>query len=158
MEPADVKARLERFHSSAEDTLGLLWIMGKFECFILEDQFQAVKVMKETRIPAGIYEIKLRTEGSHHEKYSKMFPEFHKGMLHLQDVKGFQFILIHIGNDEEDTDGCLIPGNVPRFNPLGRSRLEESTAAYKRIYQIITKMLETERVFIEVVDRDRRAA
>ena len=28
---------------------------------------------------------------------------FHKGMLHVQDVPGFEYILIHTGNTDEHT-------------------------------------------------------
>ena len=37
-------------------TNGMLFIDGMFECYTLEDQYQAVKVMHETCIPEGTYE------------------------------------------------------------------------------------------------------
>ena len=37
------------------------------------------KVYGETRIPAGTYKLKLRTEGGYHQKYSKRFPDIHRG-------------------------------------------------------------------------------
>jgi hypothetical protein len=34
------------------------------------------------------------------------------GMLHLQDVPNFTYILIHAGNTDEHTSGCLIVGET----------------------------------------------
>ena len=70
---------------------------------ILEDQYQAVKVMHETCIPEGTYDIKFRTVGGFHEKYKKRYGNDHYGMLHLQDVPNFTYILIHAGNTDEHT-------------------------------------------------------
>ncbi len=33
-------------------------------------------------------------------------------MLHIQDVPGFTYILIHTGNTDEHTSGCLIVGET----------------------------------------------
>ena len=69
---------------------GMLFIDGKFECYTLEDQYQAVKVMHETCIPEGTYKLKLRTVGGFNSRYTKKYPTFHRGMLWLEDVPGFE--------------------------------------------------------------------
>ncbi len=111
-----------RYASGEESTLGLLYIDKKFACYTLEDEHRDVKVMGETRIPAGRYQVKLRTEGSHHLRYQQKFPDIHKGMLHVTNVPNFQWILIHIGNDDDDTAGCLLVGDtsVSNINQDGR--------------------------------------
>lgn len=53
----------------------------EFLCFILEDEHRNEKKSGETRIPAGRYEITLRTVGGFHQRYSNRFPIMHKGML-----------------------------------------------------------------------------
>jgi hypothetical protein len=93
-------------------------------------------VMAETRIPEGTYEVKLRTEGGHHINYSKKFP-FHKGMLHVMNVPNFEYILIHIGNYEKDTAGCLLVGQ----NLNGNLTLSGSTDAYTNMYKKVIKAL-----------------
>lgn len=139
---------VKRKSESKEWTQGELFIDGKFECFTLEDQKQVKKVMHETRIPAGRYRILLRTEGSRHEKYSKKFPRFHKGMLWLQDVKNFQWILIHIGNTDDDSSGCLLVGRK-----FAEGKLFESTLAYEAMYKkVITAFDRGEDVFITIKD------
>ena len=48
-----VKLTVVRTQFGTDATNGLLFIDGIFECYTLEDQYQAVKVMHETCIPEG---------------------------------------------------------------------------------------------------------
>lgn len=149
---------LERFNRGSDSTVGLLFIgkgMGKyFHSFTCEDEKRQVKVMNETRIPAGTYEIKFRTEGGFHKRYGDKYPKTHKGMLHLQDVPGFTYIYIHPGNDDDDTSGCILVGystssdTVHGGGSIGRS-VEAYTDLYKRISNSLTQ---DEKVFITVKD------
>lgn len=84
-------------------------------CYTLEDEYQALKVKGETRIPAGVYEIKFRKKGGLHAKYNKKYPDIHRGMLHITDVPNFEHILIHTGNTDEHTAGCLIVGILKKI-------------------------------------------
>jgi len=57
---------LTRISTGATSTLGMLHdvtFSPLFQCYILEDQYQENKVPKETRIPPGRYQIKMRDEG-----------------------------------------------------------------------------------------------
>lgn len=141
--------KLELFRYKHEpSSQGVIAIDGKFECYTLEDQRRPVKIKKETCIPVGEYEIKLRTEGTHHAEYSKKFPEFHIGMLHLQDVPNFQYILIHIGNTIVDTEGCILTGTTP-----GENKISESTKAYISLYKkVATALKKGERVTIKITE------
>jgi hypothetical protein len=132
---------LYRFSDNGKDTLGLLMFNNELLCYTLEDEHRAVKVDGETRIPEGIYEIKLRTTGGFHQKYLKKFGKMHKGMLHLQDVPGFEYILIHCGNSEADTAGCILLGNTANNNKIENGFIQNSVKAYKRIYPIIADLL-----------------
>ena len=75
--------KLIRFSSQENSTLGLLYIDGNFQCFTIEDEFRTEKVMHETRIPEGIYELGIRDEGGFHERYKSKFKGVHKGMILL---------------------------------------------------------------------------
>lgn len=123
--------KLKRIIKTDSNTIGLLFIDGVFECFTLEDLPHEPKIYGKTRIPSGSYQIKFRKEGTLHEKYSKKFPETHRGMLHLQNVTGFQYIYIHIGNKDEDTLGCILVGSYPSTD---FKTLISSTTAYTRLY------------------------
>jgi len=123
-----------RYSHGKISTLGLFLIEEKFACYTLEDAFHVVKIPGETRIPNGRYPVKLRTVGGHHNRYSQKFPDIHKGMLHVINVPNYQYILIHIGNDDDDTEGCLLVGDKSMTNITSEGRIESSTIAYKRIY------------------------
>ena len=135
-----------RFSSQKDSTLGLIFEVAdgkkEFLCYTLEDEYRDKKVMHETRIPAGTYEITLRTVGGYHGRYSKRFPKLHKGMLWVRDVPNFEYILIHCGNDDDDTSGCLLLGDTQTENNVSDGFVGASTTAYKRVYPKIAKALE----------------
>lgn len=148
-----MKLTLYRYNDNGESTLGLFFINGKLECYSLEDEKRTKKVWGETRIPEGTYDIVFRNEGGHHERYAKKFPVFHKGMLHIINVPNFQYILIHIGNTDEDTAGCILVGNLANNNNLQDGFLSESTSAYVNMYRKVASALEQGiKVSIEIKD------
>jgi len=140
---------LKRNIHSSDYTLGEIRIGGKFECYTLEDEGRDVKVKGETRIPAGRYLIKLRTSGGFHARYLKRFGKvFHRGMLHVTDVPGFEYILIHIGNTEKDTAGCVLVGDTM---DIVKGTIGGSEAAYRRLYpKVASALLKGETVTLEV--------
>jgi len=146
-----MEIKVIRTQFGKDATNGMVFIDGLFECYSLEDQYQEVKVMHETCIPEGKYDIKFRTTGGFHSKYSSRYGAMHHGMLHIQDVPGFQYILIHTGNTDEHTSGCLIVGDTQQdldvnFNGM----VGASTQAYKKLYPKIAKeLLIGEKVTIE---------
>lgn len=126
---------VQRFPSSSDSTGAILYLDGERECFGLEDEERTVKVWGETRIPGGTYVVGVRKEGGFFNRYSARFGEWHKGMLHILDVPGFDYVLIHIGNDDDDTAGCLLVGKGIEELEDGNFRLINSTSAYKRLYR-----------------------
>ena len=145
---------VDRFVSDADATISRVSVDDKFVCFGLEDEFREEKVVGETRIPAGNYRITLRTEGKFHERYSTRFREFHQGMLHIRDVPNFTFILIHCGNTDEDTKGCLLVGSQAITIP-GDMRVNASTAAYSKFYPMVVDSAENDDLSITFIDNDR---
>ena len=153
-----MKLKVLRFSSEKDSTHGLLFeendLGNQFLCYTLEDEQRALKVRGETRVPAGVYNIELRKEGGFHERYSKKYPGVHRGMLHVVDVPGFEYILIHTGNTDEHTAGCLLVGDSQENNVIIRDGfVGKSNNAYKRIYPRIAKAIENnEEVTIEYID------
>lgn len=146
-----MRLELYRFSSQNESTLGILYLVNDgtnqkdFLCFTLEDQKRSVKVYGETRIPEGTYKIEYRKEGGYHNKYTKRFPSIHRGMLEVRDVPNFTHILLHCGNTDNDTDGCLLVGNVISQNITKDGFLGQSTDCYKRIYPILADILDKQK-------------
>ena len=84
----------------------------------------------------------LRKVGGYHAKYSKRFSDIHIGMLHVLDVPNFEYILIHCGNTDEHTAGCLLVGDSQENNQITKDGfIGKSTQAYKRIYPRIAKAI-----------------
>ena len=154
-----MKLEVLRVSSDVDSSSGLVFDITdgrKFLCYSLEDEYRNDKVMHETRVPAGTYQIQLRKVGGFNARYAKKYGDFHKGMLHVQDVPGFEYILIHTGNTDEHTSGCLIVGDSQENNQLMKNGfIGKSVQAYKRIYTPIAKALEDgEEVTIEYIDLD----
>ena len=70
---------VDRFISDDDTTISRINVDRQFVCFGLEDEFREEKIAQETRIPAGTYDIRLRTEGGHHNRYSNRFEDIHRG-------------------------------------------------------------------------------
>ena len=134
-----------RFSSGTDSTNGVLIdkTNNKFLAYTLEDEYREEKKYGETRIPNGTYKLGLRKEGGYHAKYSKRFSDIHIGMLHVLDVPNFEYILIHCGNTDEHTAGCLLVGDSQENNQIAKDGfIGKSTQAYKRIYPRIAEAIE----------------
>lgn len=90
-------------------TLGILSVDGRSFGFVCEDKDReldaadpkslAAKVRGETAIPVGRYRV-LKTWS----------PRYQRDVMELQGVPGYAGVRIHVGNDDGDTRGCLLPG------------------------------------------------
>ena len=127
-----------------------------FLAYTLEDEQRDIKVYGETRIPAGTYKLKLRTVGGFHTRYSGKYGAMHKGMIHVQDVPGFEYILWHTGNTDEHTAGCLILGNTQTNNRIAKDGfIGNSVDAYKFVYPRVAAAIESgQDVEVTYIDYD----
>ena len=147
-----MKLDVVRTQMGKDATNGMLFVDGVFECYTLEDEYRDVKVMHETCIPEGEYEIKLRAEGGFHSRYLKRYgADWHKGMLWLQDVPNFTWILIHTLNDSTQTSGCLGVGSAQQDLDLdAKGLITQSRDAYMRLYpKVRDAILSGEKVTIK---------
>jgi hypothetical protein len=159
-----MQLRVDRIESDNESTLGRLYINDRFQCWTLEDQYRAgPKVTGETRIPAGACQVRFRTEGGFHAQYAETYgakfgPDWHKGMLHVTNVPGFDDILIHVGNSHDDTAGCLLVGH-PHSRVNGYHDIGSSRPAYEALYPRVRQaLLAGEEVLIAYLDLDPATA
>ena len=149
-----MKIEVDRFVSDRDTTISRVSVDGAFVCFGLEDEFRVAKLVDETRIPAGRYKVLLRTAGTHHQKYQEQFPDIHRGMLHIQNVPGFEFILIHCGNTQANTSGCLLVG-TGAVTEEGNMSISSSRIAYRRLYPMVVDAAGAGSLEIEFVDNYR---
>lgn len=148
-----MKITVLRYNSDSDHTNSVMLIDGKFECYGLEDEFRNIKVWGETRIPNGIYKIEFRKVGGFHNRYSKRYGNsWHKGMLEIKDVPNFTYVLIHKGNDDDDTAACYLVGDS---NARGNNWIGDSASAYERMYpKIRNALMKGEEATIEFLTLD----
>ena len=106
-----MKLEVKRMAKQSTYTIGKLFIDGEYFCDTLEDvcrgltqnmteaQIAQIKVKGQTAIPSGTYKVDITFS----QKFKKYLPI-------LENVKGFEGIRIHSGNDSDDTEGCLLVG------------------------------------------------
>lgn len=119
-----MKIQIVRKYKKEDYTIGSLYIDGEWICNTLEPKDRGLKqtmplvsiamtkVMHETAIPAGTYQVKML--------YSK---KFNAQRPFLLDVPGFSGIMIHEGNTKRDTHGCILVGRNTAKGMLTSSRL-----------------------------------
>ena len=132
-----MKLEVLRFNSGDTFTSGLLFDVTdnvrSFLCYTMEDQYNPTKIYGETRIPAGTYKLTLRAEGGFHNRYLNRYgADFHKGMIYVNNVPNYEYILWHVGNSPKDTKGCLLLSKTQKDAFGGASR-----AAYEEVYPVI---------------------
>jgi|TARA_R100000329_G_scaffold149839_1_gene141326 hypothetical protein len=156
-----MKLEVLRISSQADSTSGILFDVtdGKrqFLCYTVEDEYRAEKVKHETRIPEGSYKLTLRSEGGFHSRYTAKYgSDWHKGMIYVNSVPGFEYILWHTGNTDESTSGCLILGDSQTSNLVQKDGFVGSSVnAYKKVYPIVRDaILSGEKVTVEYIDYD----
>ena len=139
----------------------------------VEDEYRAVKVHSETRIPQGTYQLEL-------VKSPRFSPEYYrdeKGNLisskdwaiakpevkaifniqheaiHVMNVPNFTSILWHFGNTDLDSSGCYIVGSV--FGKTkGRDGVLNSRKKYTEIYPIIFRAIKAGIVKVTYIDHE----
>lgn len=116
------KVELHRIARKEGYTIGRLYIDGRYVCDTLEDRdrglsqddelvdIKSVKVKGKTAIPVGTYRVLLDVVSPRFGGKS-FYKEVCRGCVpRLQNVPGFEGVLIHVGNTAEDTDGCILVG------------------------------------------------
>lgn len=125
-------------------TIGSLYINCKWIANTLEDtdrglkdsmsvaEIKAIKKPNETAIPTGTYKITLDT-------FSPRFgnkPFYKKvcgGKLpRILNIKGFDGVLIHCGNTNLDTSGCILVGRN-----LEVGKVLKSQETFEKLYKIL---------------------
>lgn len=154
---------LQRIYDNGDTTVGTLVHSTpdkvKLLAWTTEDEYRAKKVAKETRIPAGKYKLGImQTVTPLTEKYradKRLQPWFDKH-IEITNVPNYKGVYIHLGNNDEHTDGCLLIGDQV-FNPdVTKDPLGLSVQAYKRFYiQWYPILKEGHTVWLTILDENK---
>jgi hypothetical protein len=144
---------IKRFANSPNEggwTLGRLYINGTFFCFTCEDEKRSVKMKGETRIPAGTYPITFRKVLSEKTKHYRTRYAFFTWHLEIQNVPNFDYVYLHVGNTEKDSDGCILLGMQAS---VATGTISQSVVAYTKFYPLVSDALKKgEAVTIKIED------
>lgn len=143
-----MKLKLERIYKGDTYTIGKLFIDGEYFCETLEDvdrglsqdmnieDIKEKKIYGKTAIPTGKYQVTLAIQSPKFSNFKK-YPayKFCDGYIpRLLNVPGFEGVLIHIGNDDEDSSGCILVGT----NSI-KGKVTNSTSTFRKLYDIIVE-------------------
>lgn len=141
-----MKLIVDRKWKKQSYTISNLTIDGKWFCNILEDadrglddsmsiaKIRELKKPSITAIPKGTYEITLDVISPRFCTNS-FYKQVCDGKLpRLLNVKGFEGILIHAGNTDKDTSGCLLVG----IN-LERGKVLKSQETFRKLYKMLSE-------------------
>lgn len=139
---------LNRKHRKPTHTIGKFYIDGVAWKDSLEDpdrgldnqmtesEIRSKKVSANTAIPTGRYEVGLTFS-----------PKFKRDLPIIKNVKGFEAIRIHAGNDTGDTEGCLLPGENKAVGKVINSRKAED----ELVVMIRNEKAKGKKVFITII-------
>lgn len=100
-----MKLHLIRNTYTDRSTIGALSVDSVHVCDILEDMTRqpGIKIYGKTAIPSGAYKVIIDFSN----RFKKMLPLLIK-------VPGYEGVRIHTGNDENNTEGCLLVGTASK--------------------------------------------
>lgn len=138
-----MKLRLKRIACKPLYSIGKLYVDEQYFCDTIEDrdrglhdgmteqEIRAIKVPSETAIPTGTYNVTMNIQSPKFK--SKAAYAFCNGYLpRLLNVKGFDGILIHIGNTQNASAGCILVG---QNKVVGQ--VINSTETFKKLYAVL---------------------
>ena len=135
---------VERKWKKPHYTIGVMSIDGKRFCETLEDvdrnlnssmsveQIKAIKKPNETAIPTGTYEVTLDIFSPKFGNKSFYKKTCNGKLPRILNVKGFDGVLIHCGNTNLDTSGCILVGRN-----LEKGKVLKSQETFEKLYKIL---------------------
>ena len=154
-----MKIKVERRWPKATYTIGRLYVDGIFECNTLEDKdrgleqstpldvIKSKKVYGETAIPKGTYVVSMTTTSAKYAAVAFYWQLCRGKMPRLQNVPGFEGVLIHPGSSAIDTLGCILVGSNTKVG-----RLTDSKAAFQKLYRkMLAAHKKGEQITIEIL-------
>lgn len=153
-----MKVLVKIFKEDSDSTISKVFLDQSLHhsFYSVEDEERAVKVKGETRVDAGTYPLALRhspkfsseylvnPDGSFEIVRAKIASEYQKTnwkpheLIWIKDTPRHEYCLIHWGNTDDDTDGCLVVGLTWGYLK-GQMAVLESRACYEKYYPIIAK-------------------
>ncbi|EOC3120470.1 DUF5675 family protein [Campylobacter coli] len=107
-----------------------------FECFSLEEDKEGLESGKDLRIPEGNYNLKRHSPSRFENTLRSITKKNDDKMINVynDDVPSSRAILIHWGNTDKDTQGCILLGLTKDNN---NESVGQSRQACKEFYDLM---------------------
>ncbi|MEH0329311.1 DUF5675 family protein [Campylobacter coli] len=107
-----------------------------FECFSLEEDKEGLESGKDLRIPEGNYNLKRHSPSRFENTLRSITKKDDDTMINVynDDVPSSRAILIHWGNTDKDTQGCILLGFTKDNN---NESVGQSRQACKEFYDLM---------------------
>ncbi|EAI5790254.1 hypothetical protein B6954_09515 [Campylobacter coli] len=107
-----------------------------FECFSLEEDKEGLESGKDLRIPEGNYNLKRHSPSRFENTLRSITKKDDDTMINVynDDVPSSRGILIHWGNTDKDTQGCILLGLTKDNN---NESVGQSRQACKEFYDLM---------------------
>ncbi|EAH4828422.1 hypothetical protein QJ376_001679 [Campylobacter coli] len=121
-----------------------------FECFSLEEDKEGVERNKDLRIPEGIYDLKRHSPSRFENTLRSITKKDDDTMINVfnEKVPFDRHILIHWGNTDKDTQGCILLGLTKDNN---NESIGQSRQACKEFYDLMYKQ-DLSKIKLEIVN------
>lgn len=105
-----------------------------FKCYCLEEDLEGVESGKDLRIPEGTYKLRRHTPSRFEATLRSITNNSNDTMINVynDNVPARRAILIHWGNTDKDTLGCLLLGYGK-----GNNNITDSRNACKDFYNLV---------------------
>lgn len=126
--------------------IGKLYVDNIYICDTIEDEdfgltqetpyteISKIKSLhpRQVAIPYGKYDVTIKVLSPKYSKNEYMLKVCKGYVPRLEDVRGFMGILIHTGNTEQDSAGCIIVG----YNTQ-KGKVLQSRKAFETLYKLL---------------------
>ncbi|EAK7058339.1 hypothetical protein CE381_08215 [Campylobacter coli] len=121
-----------------------------FECFSLEEDKEGLESGKDLRIPEGNYNLKRHSPSRFENTLRSITKKDDDTMINVfnEKVPFDRHILIHWGNTNKDTQGCILLGHTKDNN---NESVGQSRQACKEFYDLMYKQ-DLSKIKLEIVN------
>lgn len=126
-----MRLTLQRLHLTSRSTCGELFVEGQPSRFCYTLELPVVDGLPGSCIPPGLYPVKLSPSPKFMASSDVWVGKFASSMPHVI-CPPRTLIMIHWGNEPENTEGCILVGYTHDLDVVGESR-----AAFEALYAII---------------------
>ncbi len=142
-----MKLTLTRKVYTDRSTIGSLDIDGAHECDTLEDMTRrpGVKIHGLTAIPAGAYKVIIDWSN----RFKKLLPL-------LLNVPNYEGVRIHTGNDDNNTEGCILVGTAGKQTDWISGSVTAMAALQPKIQAALDRKETVMLVIIDTFGEDKR--